>query len=160
MEGESTIIKDISLLVAGAAVALISAWLKSIWDRRSTSSNTLFQMRLNAIDKIWRSFLKVKEIYGEKIFVGHDNWIRRHKENSLNLLNEYRQVLDENQVILDHSITDIFRSLHEYMHGLLSLDDQMPSDYIRELNRRLSVLSEVINKSMGKRTHTVKLKLQ
>lgn len=153
-------IKDISLFVTGAVLALISAWLKSIWDRKSTSSNTLFDMRLNAIDKIWRSFLKVKTIYGQKIPLGHDNWLRTHKENSLNLLIEYRQVIDENQVILDHCITDEFRNLEYYMYNLLSLDDQAPSDYIDELNQRLSVLSDVINKSMGKRTHTVKLKLQ
>jgi hypothetical protein len=153
-------IKDISLIITGAVLGLISAWLKSIWDRRSTSSNTLFDMRLNAINKIWHSFLKVKAIYGQKIPLGHDNWLRTHKEDSLNSLIEYRQIIDENQVILDHCITDGFLNLEYYMYNLLSIDDQVPSDYIGELNQRLSSLSDAINKSMGKRTHTVRLKLK
>ena len=153
-------IKEISLFVAGAVVTLIATWLKSIWDRKSTSSNTLFEMRLNAIDKIWRSFLEVKKIYAQKIFLGHDNWLRTHKEKSRTLLTEYRQMLWENQVLLDHCITDVLRELADYMTELLFRDDQVPSEYIDELNQRLSKLSEVINKSMGKRTHTVKLKLQ
>ena len=153
-------IEKISLFVAGAVIALLSTWLKSIWDRTSTCSNTLFEMRLNTIDKIWRSFLEVKTIYAQKIFLGHDNWLRTHKKKSLTLLNEYRQMLWENQVLLDHCITDVFLGLADYMTELLFRDDQMPSEYINELNKRLSELSDVINKSMGKRTHTVKLKLQ
>jgi hypothetical protein len=158
------LIKDISLIiigaVTGAVLSLIPAWLKSIWDRRTTSSNTLFDMRLDAINKIWHSFLKVKTIYDQKIYNGHDNWLRTHKENSRDLLIEYGQIIDENQIILDHCITDEFRNLESYMYSLFDLDDQEPFDYIDKLNQHLSVLSNVINKSMGKRTHTVKLKLQ
>ena len=153
MWGEPTMIKDISLVVVGAFLALISAWLKSIW---------VIPIFLNSrsLNKIWLSFLKVKTIYGQKIPLGHDNWLRTHREDSLNSLIEYRQVIDENQVILDHCITDEFLNLEYYMYNLLSIDDQVPSDYIGELNQRLSVLSDAINESMGKRTHTVRLKLK
>jgi len=152
--------KEILLIIAGAAIALISSWVKSWIERESVCSNEIYKQRISCLNEIWRAFYEVKEIYGNKISMGHKKWLSTHREESLEKLNKFRRVIDDSQIVLSKEIIVEFRELDTYLYTLIFEDENVPSEYVAELNLILEKISSAINTHMNKRVYKIDLCLR
>jgi hypothetical protein len=152
--------KEVLLIVVGASIALISSWVKSWVERETACSNEIYKQRISCLNKIWCSFYEVKEIYGAKIPLGHNNWVTKHGDEAEEKLNVFRRTIDESQIILSKEIVSEFRELDTYLFTLLHEDDQTPSNYIKQINSILEKISIEINKHMNKRVYQIDLHLR
>lgn len=150
---------EIFLLIAGAAIALFSTWVKSWIDREAQCSNEVFKQRISCMNQIWSSFYEVKNIFGSKIALGHEKWVAQNHAEALEKLNAFRRLIDENQIVLSKEIVSGFRELDTYLFVLLGDEDQKPSQYVAELNAILEKLSKAINENMNVRVHKIDLHL-
>ena len=157
MEG---IVKEILLLIAGASIALFSTWVKSWIEREAHCSNEVFKQRISCMTQIWSSFYEVKNIFGNKISLGHAKWVEQNHDEALQKLNEFRSAIDKSQIVLSQEIVSGFRELDTYLYVLLSEEDQKPSQYVSELNVILEKVSKVINRNMDKRIYKIDLNLR
>lgn len=152
--------KEILLLIVGASIALFSAWVKSWIESESKISNEIFNQRLICLNRIWVSFYEVKEIYGGKISLGHEKWLKSNFEQALEKLNSFRRSIDESQIILGSEIVECFRAIDTYLFVLLHEESQRPSEYISDINTLLEEASAAINKNMNARLYRIKLQLK
>ncbi len=152
--------KELLLLIAGAAIALFSAWVKSWIDREAHCSNEVFKQRISCLNQIWSSFFEVKNIYARKIPLGHTDWIAQNRDEVLEKLNTFRKAIDESQIVLSQEIISGFRELDTYLFTLLDDEDQKPFQYVSDLNEILDQLSKVINQNMYKRVYKIDLHLR
>lgn len=150
-------VKNVLLLVVGAAIALFSNWAAAWIERETSASNEVFNRRLSALNEIWVAFMAVKEVYALKIPKGHANWIKSHKEEAEEKLNLFRRLVDATQVVLPKTIIGKLREIDSYMYELLWSEDQTPSEYVAEINGQLATLSTEANKCFRKRTHAIDL---
>ena len=149
------VVKDILLLMVGAAIALYSNWATAWIERDTSASNEVFNRRLNALNEIWLALMAVKEVYAAKIPLGHENWIKSYNVEAEEKLNSFRHSVDANQVILPKTIIEKLREIDSYMYELLWSEDQKPSEYVAEINKRLATLSTEANLCFKKRTHAI-----
>lgn len=152
--------KELLLLIAGAAIALFSAWVKSWIDREAHCSNEVFKQRISCLNQIWSSFFEVKNIYARKIPLGHTDWIAQNRDEVLEKLNTFRKAIDESQIVLSQEIISGFRELDTYLFTHLDDEGQKPSQYVSDLNEILDQLSKVINQNMYKRVYKIDLHLR
>jgi len=151
------IVKDILLLIIGAAIALLSHWATAWIERETTASNEIFNRRLNALNEIWLTFMALKDVYASKVPMGYENWINAYKEEAEEKLNSFRRLVDASQVILPKTIVEKLREIDSYMHASLCNKDQKPSEYVAEINKLLAKLSTEANSHLKKRTHAIDL---
>jgi len=151
---------EVLLIILGASIALMSAWTKSWIERESVCSNEIYKQRITFLNKIWCSFYEVKNVYGAKVSMGHENWINSHREDALNKLNAFRRDIDESQIVLSKDIVSEFRELDSYLFTLLDEEEQKPSEYVKELNVILKRVSKSINENMNKRVYKIDLHLR
>ena len=152
--------KEILLLIVGASIALFSSWVKSWIESQSKISNEIFNQRLTSLNRVWVSFYEVKEIYGDKISLGHEKWLESNFELALEKLNLFRCSIDESQIFLGSEIVECFREIDAYLFVLLHEESQKPSEYVSGINRLLEKTSAVINKNMNTRLFKIKLQLK
>lgn len=103
--------KEILMLILGASIALISAWVKSRIDREAQCSNEIFKQRVSCMNRIWTSFYDVKEVYASKITLGYTRWAAQKQDTALEKLNTFRRAIDESQIVLSKEIISGFRAL-------------------------------------------------
>lgn len=151
------VFKDITLLVVGAGIALFSNWASARIERETSASNELFNLRVNALNEIWLEFIQVRDVYARKAQEGHEAWIKNHKDDAQNKLDSFRRLVDAKQVVLPPKIIEKLRDIDSYLFSLLSIEDQNPSEYQEDINRRLKTLSNEVNESFKKRTHAIDL---
>lgn len=149
----------ILLLIAGAAIALFSTWVKSWIDREAHCSNEVFKQRISCMNQIWSSFYEVKNILGSKMALGNRNWTTQCRAEALDKLNAFKKLIDENQIILSKEIVSGFREMDVYLYGYLVDEKKDPSQFVDELNVILERLSQVINTNMNLRVHKIDLHL-
>lgn len=149
--------KDIFLLLVGAAIALLSSWVVARIERETSASNELFNRRLSSLNDIWIAFLAVKDVYSLKIQMGHESWAKSHKKEAEEKLNSFRRLVDSSQVVLPKTIIGKLRDIDSYMYELLWSEKQKPSEYVTAINDRLDTLSDEANKYLKKRTHAIEL---
>ena len=127
--------------------------------RETNISNLIFKQRIDALNEIWLKFNDVRLIYVQRMVNGHENWIRSHKEKAITALNEYKDSVERNQVVLDTRIIDSFKKIDMFLFEELARNDRLMSDYDKELKQLLSETSEQINELMTNSTQKINLDL-
>jgi len=117
------LVNEIFLLIAGAAIALFSTWVKSWIDREAQCSNEMFKQRISCMNQIWSSFYEVKNIFGSKVALGHEKWLAQNHAEALEKLNAFRRLIDENQMSLSKEIVSGFRELDTYLWNKVAEDN-------------------------------------
>jgi hypothetical protein len=153
---------DDKLLAAiiGAAIAIISSWIKAWTDRKTAISNDLLKQRIQSLNSIWNCFIEAKNIYSHKISMGHPQWLIKYKSHAEEKINAFRAEVDKHQIVLPSEIIETLRDIDLYMYGLLNLEDQKPSEYQRKIEYYLKQLTTKTNYELGKRTHSISLKFR
>lgn len=154
---EYEVVKNVLLLLVGAAIALLSNWVMAWIERETAASKEVFNLRVNGLNDIWVTFIAVKDIYAAKVPKGHEPWLKEYKEEAQQKLNQFRHLVDANQVVLPKPIIDKLREIDSYMNSLLDSDSQKPAQYVDDINTRLVALSVEANKCFQKRTHAINL---
>jgi hypothetical protein len=153
-------VEKILFTIIGAAIAIISSWVKAWIDRETATSNELLKQRIKALNDIWLCFIKAKNTYVHKVEMGHAKWLKEYKNEAQKDIDAFREEIDKNQIILPCEIVEALREIDIYLFNVLALDDQKSSDYIKDIDKLLNDLSEKTNAVLGKRTHAINLKFR
>jgi hypothetical protein len=153
-------LKEIATLVIGAAIPLFSIWLKTYMDRKTLVSNEIFKLRLEALDSVWKVFLKAKETFGIKVAKGHKNWLTSHRDESALELKALRTKIEENQVILPSEVIRRFLDIELYLYNVLMMDDQSATEYMEKLGTLTKSLLTAVNRTLKQQTHEIDLEVR
>lgn len=151
---------EILLLLVGAAIALISSWIKAWIDRETSASTEVYKQRIQALNEIWKSFLPLRTTFAARISLGHEAWLTKYKDGVEKELGEFRAKIDQSQVILPKSVIEALRDLEIYLFDASSRDELKSSDYDATLKKHLKKLTVVINNSFSKRTQAIDLEFR
>lgn len=148
------------LILLGAAVALLSSYVKAWIDRETATSNQLLLQRIQSLNDIWLLFIPVKNTFVKKISLGHEKWLAKYQDTAQKELDAFRNKIDQNQIILPREIIDELREIDLYLYEVLYLEVQKPSDFTNKLKSHLNSLSRITNEMLSKRTHSINLKFR
>lgn len=143
----------------GAIVSLSSVALKSTLDRQSYCSNKLFEGRLEALNKIWQALVLTAGIFARKITKGHKTWLEEDREEALKSLDDFKNTVNFNGIMLDAQVVSALLSLDSFWYETLLGDDQSPAEYVSCLNNHMNKLNNAINKTLNMRYHAIHLQL-
>ena len=149
--------KELLLLAVGSGLTLLGTLVQAAIQRRTSSSNRLFELRLEALTGVWAELISVRDIFAAKIPLGHTKWAAERGAEAKAALNRFRCEVDRSQVVLDGGVTLVLRRIDTYLYQRLCEDDQKPSDYAREFGALVKKLEAVVNDSMRRSTHRVSL---
>jgi hypothetical protein len=132
--------KELLLLAVGAGLTLFGALAQAAINRRTSSSNRLLELRVEALSTIWIELVATRDIFGDKIALGHPRWLKERSKDAASALNRLRCQVDRSQVILDASVTGALREIDSYLFLFLREDEQKPSVYAREFGDLIAKL--------------------
>lgn len=154
--------RDLGFLLMGSLLTLVAGWAKSLFDRRTFISNQVFTHRLESLNTVWRAINDVKNTCTYCIPLGRDNWERDYKKEALKQLEEFRNLIEENQILLSPEIIKAFKDIDLYLYFWIQSpveEELKPSNFIKVLQKHLDNLSSAINETMAQSTHKVKLQI-
>lgn len=152
--------ENLMYLIVGAAIGIISSWIKAWIDRETATSNELLRLRIQALNAIWLRYMKARDTYSHMASMKYKDWLEKHKDNATVDINAFRAEIDKHQIVLPHEIVDALRDIDTYMHGLLFLEDKTTGQYKKEIDDYLATLTEKSNSVLTKRTHSINLKFR
>mgnify|MGYP006443653687 CR=1 FL=1 len=156
-----------ALILLGAAISLVSLWVKNLLSRDTHASNRIFELRLEAIAEIWAKYIKLYYEVAPVEQLGHGSWKEQHYEKAEELRLVFRKEIENRQVYIDKEVANHFRKmdleLQAYMDGFKTDKNDRPISFIKfkegYLKPRLSELSSAVNVSMDRSTHEISLEL-
>jgi len=154
--------RDLGFLLIGSLLTLVAGWAKSLFDRRTFISNQVFTHRLESLNTVWRAINDVKNTCNYYMPLGRENWERDYKKEALKQLDEFRKLIEENQILLSPEIIKAFKDIDLYLYFWIQSpvkEDLKPSHFINVLQKHLDNLSSAINQTMEKSTHKVQLQI-
>lgn len=159
---------DLGLVLLGSLLTLTGYWVKAMLDRRTRTSNRIFELRLEAIDKLWGKYNRLVWVLGKSTQLGYNEWRDNHYEEAERAREEFRMEVERQQIILDKEIVEEFVKIGgeamKFVHGNYKNENDDPISYFKWYNEKLSPklneLSSLINESLQKRTHTVSLEFR
>ena len=161
---ESDFIKNIVLLLLGSFLTLIGTLISALFSRKTYSSNKIFEQRLELIQHIWSKFNNLKfEVANNYtlIFNNQDNHYESYKSKLETLLNNFRNEIDNAQIILDKNIIDGFRKLDEVYFLYKECEESNKlNDFNTKIYQILKYIEKEINENINKRTQKITLKLR
>ena len=147
-------------LVAGSLLTLVGAIVKTWLDRRTHSSNRIFELRVEALNRVWQAFNEMKGLFATPVEIGFDPRSQENVQRAGEALTTFRRSIDNAQVVLPAEVIDVLRRMDELYFLYLRDDQQRPSNFQRELKRLLDELTTAANKTFGKQTHLIKLQFR
>jgi len=154
--------RDLGLLLLGSFLTLVGGWAKSLFDRRTFISNQVFTHRLESLKTVWRAINDVKNTCNYCIPLGRENWERDYKKEALKQLDEFRNLIEENQIQLSPEIIKALKGIDLYLYFWIQhpvKEELKPSNFVEKLQKHLDNLSSAINQTMEKSTHKVQLQI-
>jgi hypothetical protein len=158
---------EAALILLGAAISLVSQWVKTFLSRDTHASNRVFELRLEAVAAIWNRYIDLFYEVVKAMSLGHDRWKKKHYDEAEELRMAFRKEIERRQVYLDKEVVEHFRKLDlelgTYMAGDKTDDHDRSISFVSfkndHLDPRISDLSSAINDSMDKSTHELSLEL-
>jgi len=162
------VVFDIVLVLLGSILTLSGYFFKGLVNRRTHSSNKIFERRLASISNIWTKYNELIWLIGPSIQLGYEDWKDQYFKQAQEARREFKKEVESQQIVLDQDIVEGFVSLGTeammFMHGNHQDTNDNPIGYhewyTRHLNPRLEQLSDTINRSIQKRTHTISLEFR
>ena len=159
-EEAPAIAEKLLYLVAGSLLTLVGAIVKTWLDRRTHSSNRIFELRVEALNRVWQAFNEMKGLFAIRIEIGFGRWSQDYAQKAAEALATFRRSIDNAQVVLPAEVIDVLRRMDELYYLYLGDDQQRPSNFNRELKRLLGELTTAANNTLAKQTHLVKLQFR
>lgn len=151
----------------GAATALVTGAVRSRLARETHASNKVFELRLEAISRVWMSLvLQVRLLFD---ITGLDTTSQSElidlTMKARNASLEAERALMESQVLLDASVVASAQAVHlslshVTMKSIDSLAQGQPVPYIDKFGRevfvpRVEALTRAVNKTLAASTHRI-----
>ncbi len=154
------IAEQLLLLIAGAGLTLIGAIVKTWLDRRTHSSTRIFELRIEALNRIWQAFNEMKGLYAFRIEVGFPQWQNVYAQPASDALTRFRRAIDNAQVVLPAKVIDILRKMDVAYFIYHSDEVARGSQFQGQVKRLLDELATAVNETMSKQTHEINLRFR
>lgn len=158
------------LLIAGSLLTIVGVIVKTWLDRRTYSSNRLFELRIEALNRVWQAFNEMKGLFASRIEIGVSRWSteymdkeieeQTYKEKAGEALTNFRRSIDNEQVVLPSEVIDILRQMDVEYFLYLDDDEAKGGQFQSKIKRLLKDLTAAVNKTMAKQTHQIKLRFR
>jgi len=152
--------EQLLLLIAGASLTLAGAIVKSWLDRRTHSSTRVFEMRVDALNRIWQAFNEMKGLYASRVERGLAEWESEVSHDARRALTHFRRSIDNAQVVLPAEVIDVLRRIDEVYFLYDGNPDAIGIQFLRDVRVLLQELTTVVNAAMSQPTHQLDLRLR
>lgn len=156
-------LEEIGLVLIGAALTLSAQFIRNLSDRDTHASNSVLEIRLNALQSIWEKYAAALWVLGLRT---NENWGCYEEAEALQ--NDFRREVERNQIVLDHSVVSGLRRVDSdlllFRDGDWHTERGQPigfAQFRREhLDPHLDELASAINRTMDVSTHKINLRFR
>lgn len=148
------------LLLFGSLLTLLGVFINSWVHRRTYTSNRLYELRIEALNGIWKAFNEMKGSFAFRIQLEDSEWRSQYASEAEERLTAFRRTIDNSQVVLPIDVINILRLIDEAYYLDYNNTDHKPSEFQKILKSLLTDLSKAANYTVNQPTHTFSLELR
>jgi len=148
----------------GCVTTVVGTAIKTWLDRRTYTSNHLFELRIEALNRAWQAYIEMKDAFGGPR--GRQNleqWKTEHGEQAKNSVERFRRVVDSLQIVLHKRVICVLREIDSAYSSYL---DEEPdhvtpfSQWTESVKQNLQKLTKATNKMMSRQRHSIALEFR
>jgi hypothetical protein len=148
----------------GCVATVVGTVIKTWLDRRTYTSNHLFELRIEALNRVWQVFNEMKDAFGKpRDRQNLEQWKTEHGEQAKKALERFRSVVDSSQIVLDREVIDVLRRIDSaYFLYLNEESDRLTpfGQWTESVKQKLQELTETTNQMMSQQRHSIALEFR
>jgi hypothetical protein len=144
----------------GSTATIIATVIKTWLDRRTYTSNHLFDLRIEALKGVWQVFTEMRDVFARRVSMDFSKWKSDCGPEAKEALRRFRKAIDCEQVILPVEIIEVLREIDGFYSSTEDDKEVQPGQFVNKVNQMLETLTMETNRRMSRQRHSIRLRFR